>query len=203
MGIRSSMVYCVGLTGTVASGKSTVAELFSGLGITIINADTLARQLTAKNQPAYHKIIAHFGAKILDEEGELNRKRLRDIIFSNTEGRNWLEQLLHPLIRQRIKEQVSLCTSAYCMVEIPLLKDKKDYPYLNRILLVNAPIDMQIARLMQRDHCSKEHALAILSAQPHINQYLKNADDVLINDSGFKELKEAVSNLHLKYLKKY
>lgn len=119
------MVYCVGLTGGIASGKSLAAEVFSELGIDIVNADNISRALTLKGQDAYTQIVAHFGSKILNEHNELNRKALRAIIFSDPKERTWLEQLLHPLIRQKIKEQVELSTTPYCIVEIPLLIDKK------------------------------------------------------------------------------
>jgi dephospho-CoA kinase len=194
------MVYSVGLTGGIASGKSTAAELFSELGVQVINADKISRELTAKDQTALNRIVAHYGHEILTETGELNRRALRDIIFSNPKERIWLEQLLHPLIRQKIQEQVEACTTAYCIVEIPLLIDKKLYPYLNRILLVKAPIETQISRVVQRDQCSREQALAILAAQPDMNLRLQNADDVLVNDLRVDELKTAVHNLHQKYL---
>jgi dephospho-CoA kinase len=194
------MVYCVGLTGGIASGKSTAAELFSESGIQVINADKISRELTAKDQTALSKIVAHYGQEILMETGELNRRALRDIIFSDPQERIWLEKLLHPLIRQKIQEQIKACTTTYCVVEIPLLIDKKLYPYINRILLINAPIETQITRVMERDHCSREQALAILAVQPDINLRLQNADDVLINDLRMDELKIAVHDLHQKYL---
>lgn len=195
------MVYCVGLTGNLASGKSTAATFFSALGVQIINADQISRELTAKNHAAYHEIIQHFGSEIVDENGELNRKILRTIIFSDPNARKWLEQLLHPLIRQKIKEQVDLCTTAYCIVEIPLLIDKKTYPYINKILLIDAPQGQQISRVMQRDQCSRKQALAILASQPEMSLRLKNADDVFVNDSGIEALKTAITHLHHKYLR--
>lgn len=194
------MVYCVGLTGGIASGKSTVADLFAHLGVPIINADKISKELTKKNQTAYYEIIAHYGAVILDEDQEINRSVLRSIIFSNSAERKWLEHLLHPLIRQQIHQHVLACTAPYCMVEIPLLIDKKIYSYIQRILLVTTPIAIQIARVMARDQCSKEQALAILAAQPELSQRMENADDVLVNDKGLDELKDAVHHLHQQYM---
>ncbi|EHL29059.1 dephospho-CoA kinase [Legionella drancourtii] len=196
------MVYCVGLTGGIASGKSTVAELFSELGIQVIYADKISKALTAKDQEAYMQIVTHYGTEILTDDGTLNRRKLRSIIFSDAKERFWLEQLLHPLIRQKIKEQVDSSITPYCIVEIPLLIDKEKYPYINRILLVNAPIETQIARVIQRDQCTREQALAILAAQPGLNLRLKEADDVLMNNLGFNELKIAVNDLHHNYLQK-
>ncbi len=194
------MVYCVGLTGNIASGKSTVAKIFTQLGIDVINADAISKELTAKDQPAFVQIIHHYGKAVLNEDGELNRKQLRDIIFSDQHERTWLEQLLHPLIRQRIQERVENCCLPYCIVEIPLLINKNDYPYINRILLITASVETQIARVMQRDHCAREQALAILAVQPNIKTRMDNADDVLINNLSLEELRIAVTQLHHQYL---
>ncbi len=121
--------------------------------------------------------------------------------FSDPKEKMWLENLLHPLIRQYLAQQVALCTHNYCVIEIPLLVDKKPYPYLNRILLVTAPTEVQIARIMQRDSSTQEQAKAILVAQPSHAQRLKHADDLLNNDSGIIELSLAVKKLHEFYIK--
>jgi dephospho-CoA kinase len=194
------MTYCVALTGDIASGKSTVAQLFSQLGIEVIYADQISKILTHKDQPSYTKIIAHFGPGILNEDHELNRSKLRQIIFTNQMERRWIEELLHPLIRQELKKRVDLSTTAYCIVEIPLLVTKKAYPYINRVLLISAPVKTQIARIMQRDRCSKQEALAILTAQPHMKLRLEQADDVFINNIGLDKLTKAVQDLNQKYL---
>lgn len=194
------MVYCVGLTGDIASGKTTVAELFSKLGIEVIYADKISRELTQKSRSAYTKIVEHYGHKILKQDEELNRNKLREIIFSTPKERNWLEQLLHPLIRQEIKKRVDASITPYCMVEIPLLITKQTYPYINRTLLVCAPTETQISRLMQRDQCNKQQAQAILSTQPDINIRLENADDIIVNDMEMVELIKTVNDLHYKYL---
>lgn len=194
------MVYCVGLTGNIASGKTTVAKLFADLGVEVINADLISRELSAPNELAYKHILEHFGSNLILENKELDRRALRAIIFSDSNARLWLENLLHPLIRTRLEERVRQCKSSYCIVEIPLLIDKKHYPYLNRILLVTAPEELQIERVIARDHSTKEQAIAVLAAQPDIKQRLKNADDVITNDQGLKQLKTAVNDLHQKYL---
>lgn len=196
------MVYCVGLTGGIASGKSTAAEMFATLGIQVINADNISRALTLKGQDAYAQIVARYGIEILNEHNELNRKALRAIIFSDSSERTWLEQLLHPLIRQKIKEQVNSTTTSYCIVEIPLLIDKETYPYINRVLLIQAPTHLQIERLMQRDNCNQAQALSILAAQPDASLRLKNANDIVVNDAGARELKAAITALHHQYLLK-
>lgn len=194
------MVYCVGLTGDIASGKTTVAKLFSQLGIEVIHADQISRELTKKDQPAYNEIIKHYGGEVIYEDKEINRNKLRNIIFSNKEERAWLEALLHPLIRQEIKNRVNASITPYCIVEIPLLITKQNYPYINRVLLVNASKEVQIERIQKRDHCTREQALAILLAQPHLNQRLENADDVIINNNHLEELEKLVNHLDQKYL---
>lgn len=194
------MVYAVGLTGNIASGKTTAAKIFSSFGVAIINADQVSRELTAKNTVAYKKIVDHYGPDIVLAEGELNRKRLRDIIFSEPNERMWLENLLHPLIRQELEDRVKLCSTPYCVIEIPLLLNKENYPYLNKILVITAPQNIQISRVMERDQCSEEQAVAILSAQPDISLRIKNADDVINNNSGLDALKHKLEQLHFKYL---
>ncbi|HHT0591707.1 TPA: dephospho-CoA kinase [Legionella anisa] len=195
------MVYCVGLTGDIASGKTTVAELFSELGVEVIHADKISREITKKNKAAYRRVVAHYGIKILKEDGELDRSKLREIIFSNHEERDWLERLLHPPIRNEIKKRVDASTTPYCMIEIPLLITKQAYPYINQILLVCAPMELQISRLMQRDQCTKEQAKAIISIQPNTHQRLENADDVIVNNMDIIELARRVKDLHYKYLR--
>jgi dephospho-CoA kinase len=194
------MVYCVGLTGNLASGKTTAAELFADLGIDVINADIISRELTEKNTPAYQSIARHFGPEILLADGAINRKSLREHIFTDANQRKWLEDLLHPLIRQAIEQNISHCKSVYCVIEIPLLLDTTYYPYLNRVLLIDAPQEVQIARVQERDKCSRDHALAILLAQPDINLRLKFADDVLNNDGDLHQLRHKIQALHQQYL---
>lgn len=193
------MGYCVGLTGNIASGKTTVSELFSKLGIDVVHADVIAKALTQKKLPAYDAIVAHYGPHILQHDEELNRTKMREIIFFNHEERKWLEHLLHPLIRKELKIRIDASTTPYCIVEIPLLVTKKAFPYINSILLVQAPTEIQLFRIMKRDRCSKEQALAILSTQPDASVRLKNADDVLSNHLGLEELEKAVNRLHHKY----
>lgn len=195
------MVYCVGLTGGIATGKSSVADLFSSLGVDVFHADAVSRDLTSNNQSVINQIIEHFGKDIRTANGELDRRRLRDIIFSDASERNWLECLLHPLIRNKLKELVYNSKTPYCVVEIPLLIDKVAYPYFNKILVVSSYPETQIARVIARDHCTREEAVAILNAQPSMSLRLEHADEVLINDSGVDELKRSVEQLHYKFLR--
>ncbi|HRD68528.1 MAG TPA: dephospho-CoA kinase [Legionella sp.] len=194
------MIYCVGLTGNIASGKSTVAQIFTDLGIDVINADHIAKELTVKNSQALKEIVTHFGIGVLNDEGQLNRRVLRELIFNNSLERLWLENLLHPLIRAQIHQKIKLCVSPYCVIEIPLLTDRDHYPYFNRVLLITASLATQIKRVMLRDQCSATHANAILMSQPELKERFKLADDVVINDGDIADLKDEIDSLHEKYL---
>lgn len=193
-------MYCVGLTGNIASGKSTVSACFAELGIPTINADSIARELTQPGQPALTQIKQRFDANIITVNGELNRKWLRQIIFTNEAQRQWLDELLHPLIRTAIQIKVKELTSDYCLIEIPLLKDKADYAYLNRVLVVLANEETQIQRIIARDHCDKNQALAIIATQPNEMSRKNIADDIIFNNSSRQELSKTVKQLHKKYL---
>lgn len=194
------MVFCVGLTGNIASGKSTVAVLFTQLGIDVFNADHIAKQLTSKGFEAYDEIVAHFGTTVLDDSQQLNRIKLREIIFADPLERQWLEQLLHPKIRQQLAVQVAATSSPYCIAEIPLLTDKTYYSYIDRILLITSSIDLQIERLTARDQCTVEQAKAILTIQPSIEERLALADDVLENTGDLIKLEQRVQALNKQYI---
>lgn len=194
------MVYCVGLTGTMGSGKSTVAQLFSKKGVVIISADNIAKKLTLYSKPAYTAIVSHFGSKVVLPSLELNRTLLRTILIKNAKERKWLEELLHPLIQLEIQDEINACNSAYCIIEIPLLFKKEDFPYLHRIVSVKSPKNLTLARIMQRDNCSYEEALALLSLQEKKVQE-SIVDDWIINDKNLKDLEVSVELLHQSYLK--
>lgn len=194
------MVFCVGLTGNIASGKTAVAHIFKDFGVDVFSADSVAKDLTAAGMFPHQQIVARYGNDILYPNGEIARRKLREIIFSDEQERIWLEQLLHPLIREHLYRQIVSSKTPYALVEIPLLKDKSLYPYLSRILLVTASPESQISRVMARDHCSVEHARAILSTQPSLEQRLFLADDVVKNDSDWSELHVKISELHHHYL---
>lgn len=194
-------MYCVAITGSIASGKSTVAARFKTLGVDVIKADDVAKHLTTTDKPAFNQIVKHFGRSILDKNGDLNRPRLRELIIAESCERSWLENLLHPLIRTEIINQVNQSTTPYCVIEIPLLRSKRDYPYLNRILLVSlASEEEQCLRLIKRDKHTPDEALALLKTQPTHQEYLAIADDQLINDGTLTELYEKVDVLHKFYL---
>ncbi|MBA4696005.1 MAG: dephospho-CoA kinase [Legionella sp.] len=197
-------MYVVGLTGNIGTGKSTVANMFKEHGAAVLSADTIAREVTRPSEPAWQEIINHFGNEIVCASGEINRSALREIIFQRPTERTWLEALLHPLIRSRILEVLALQSVnqkiTYSVVEIPLLLKREDYPYLNRVLLIVAPEQQKISRLMKRDGHSEAEALAILATQPKETLQRTFADDILNNDGDHIELGKQVSLLHIKYL---
>lgn len=193
-------MFCVGIAGNIGSGKSKACEHFKQLGIGVISADAISRELTAINTPALKEIIDYFGQSIIDQHGELNRKALRDRVFSNHTMRAWLENLLHPLIRTTIQQRIHHSTSPYCVIEIPLLKNKQHYPYLNRILVITANQDSRIKRVMQRDNCDWHAAMAIIGTQPFEEAILPLADDIIINNGSIDDLNQSINQLHADYL---
>ena len=194
-------IYCIGLTGSIASGKSTVAAYFTQLGIDVISADDIARELVNRDQPALQQIIRHFGKSVLTKDGNLNRHHLRELIVNNAKDRLWLERLLHPRIREKIQQRIHQCKSPYCIIEIPLLIDKSDYPYLNRVILVLAEHEQQVTRIMARDHCSREQALAMLATTRADEDKRRGiADDVVVNDGALNTMKTQINTLHTQYL---
>ncbi|MCW5584393.1 MAG: dephospho-CoA kinase, partial [Gammaproteobacteria bacterium] len=155
----------IGLTGGIGSGKSTVANLFAEQGVPVIDADVIAREITAPNKPAFSSIVKHFGQSILNPDGTLDRTKLRQIIFHNPKQRLWLEKLLHPQIRNEMQQQIAKMTAPYCIAVIPLLLEVEFFSFINRILVVDAPESAQIRRVMLRDHMSQPDIEAILKTQ--------------------------------------
>jgi len=191
----------IGLTGGIGSGKSTVASFFEAKGITILDADLVARELTNPNKPALTKIIAHFGNDAANADGSLNRTHLRSIIFSDNKQRVWLEQLLHPLIREQMQAQLKQVTSPYCIAVIPLLLEVEFYSFINRILVIDAPPSEQVKRVMTRDNAAQSDVEAILKSQATREQRRAKAHDVINNDCNIEQLKQQVNRLHQEYLK--
>ncbi len=191
----------IGLTGGIASGKSTVAQLFAELGAGIIDADQIARDVVALGTPALAQIIQHFSQDVLSADGTLNRQILRQHIFEHPTQRLWLEGLLHPLIRKQMTQQAKRLKTPYGIMIIPLLKNHEDYPILKRVIVVDTPETLQLERLQQRDHSSLTQAQAMLAAQLSRTERLKLADDVIKNNGDITVLKTQVNILHQRYLK--
>ena len=193
------MTLKIGLTGGIASGKSTVGHYFKELGIPVLNADHIAHSLTTKEGNGYQPIVDHFGPSILTDTQEINRKLLRQTIFNQPQEKQWLENLLHPLIRATLKEMISQITAPYCIIEIPLLTESKAIDFIDRILVVDCPEAVQIERLIKRDATSQEEALRLLETQNSREKRLERADDVLENTGDLIQLKNRVQELNRHY----
>lgn len=193
-------MYVVGLTGGIGSGKSTVAKLFTALGIDVIDADQLSRDVVNPGSEALLKISQHFGSEILTEDGLLNRKALREIVFAKESERLWLEALLHPLIAEQIRIGILDAGSSYCILESPLLLETTQQELVNRILVVDVSESTQLERSLSRDGSSEETIRAIIESQMPRKYRLKYADDVLANEDSAESLQTQVELLHHKYL---
>ncbi|WP_368542202.1 dephospho-CoA kinase [Enterobacter soli] len=194
------MGYIVALTGGIGSGKSTVADAFSRLGISVIDADIIARQVVEPNTPALKAIAAHFGSAILNEDGTLNRRQLRECIFSDSSEKVWLNALLHPIIHQETQRQMAEARSPYVLWVVPLLVENQLQKKADRVLVIDVSPETQIARTMARDHVSRTHAEQILAAQATREARLAVADDVIDNNGAPDAIASDVARLHEQYL---
>jgi dephospho-CoA kinase len=191
----------IGLTGGIASGKTTVAQRFVELGIPVIDADEAARAVVAPGQPGLAEVVANFGSNVLTANGELDRRTLRDVVFSDASQRSKLEAILHPLILNHMEQQASTAAGPYLIMAIPLLVEGGDPDQVDRILVVDVDEDTQLQRLMARDSSTIEQARAILAAQASRATRLKAADDVIVNSGSVSELRHAVDQMHQRYLR--
>jgi len=193
-------LYTIGLTGGIGSGKSAVAHLFRRLGVSVIDADQSARRVVARGMPALQRIAEHFGSDILLADGELDRRQLRQLVFSNPDDRRWLEQLTHPLIRQDIEMQISAATGPYVILESPLLLETSQHQDVQRVLVVDVPESLQIARACRRDDTSEAQIRAIIDSQISRRKRLARADDVIDNSGSLESLSKQVTALHRFYV---
>lgn len=191
----------IGLTGGIGSGKTTATDYFAHKGIIIVDADIASRIVVEPGKPALGKIKQHFGPEIInDKDGTLNRAVLRKVVFNNPQELHWLEQLLHPLIREEIKQQLNHSKSDYTILVSPILFESGQNTFTQRALVIDAPEDLQIKRTALRDHTDETSVKAIMKAQTAREQRLKNADDIIVNDSHLENLYTQLDLLHLKYL---
>lgn len=194
--------YRVGLTGGIASGKTAVATRFAALGVPVVDADVAAREVVEPGQPALARIVERFGQDMLDRSGRLDRARLRTKVFNDPVARQALEAILHPPIRQALRTAAEAAAAPYVIVAIPLLAEgggRQAYPWLDRILVVDAPLESQRSRLTARDGIDAALADRMLAAQAERGQRLAIADDVLVNDGGLGELDAHVAALDRRY----
>jgi len=190
----------IGLTGGIASGKSTVAKLFAELGTTVIDTDVIAREVVAPGQPALNEIVAHFGDAVIDDDGLLDRPAMRQLIFSNDAARKQLEAIIHPRIRQETVRQSSDAGGSYQLIVVPLLTESPLQSYVDRILVVDCDENVQIERLLARNTDSEKQARRILAAQASRADRLAIADDVIRNDGNIADMRRQVEALHEDYL---
>lgn len=197
------MPFCVAISGGIASGKSTVCEHLQQAGITVVDADVVARELVAPSQPALLEIAEQLGAHFIQPNGQLDRVALRAHIFSEPNAKRQLEHILHPRIQAELLRQSQQAQSAYVAVAIPLLSPQgrnNAYQWLNRVLIVDAPEALQIARITARDGSNPDLAKAMIAAQLSFAERLPMADDVIINDADLVQLQIWAGRLHEKYL---
>ncbi|MEZ8492699.1 dephospho-CoA kinase [Vibrio splendidus] len=195
------MAIIIGLSGGIASGKTTVANLFNEhFNIDIVDADIVAREVVAVGSDGLKQITDHFGEAILLEDGALNRSKLRELIFSDPTEKQWLNDLLHPMIRNKIDSDLSKVTSPYGLLVAPLLVENQMQSMADRVLIVDVPTEVQIKRTMSRDNVSREQVASILKSQASREQRLAVADDVIKNHTKNQELLPQITDLHQKYL---
>lgn len=197
--------FIVGLTGGIGSGKTTVANMFAELGINLIDADVIARGMVAAKSPTLAKIAAHFGEHFLLADGSLNRAKLRIKIFTDSnegrESKRWLDNLLHPLIRQQLIQELKSATSHYCILIAPLLIENNLTEIVDRNLIIDIDEQTQITRTMNRDNNSRTLVENILNHQISRQQRLSVADDIIDNNSvDLSKTLQQVTSLHHKYL---
>jgi dephospho-CoA kinase len=190
----------VGLTGGIASGKSTVEERFRELGVPVVNADDSSRIVTARGRPGLLAVAAVFGDSVLTADGELDRRSLRSIIFKDPARRKELEAILHPLIREDMERRAAAAPGPYVVLSIPLLIEGGTRDRVDRILVVDTDPELQLERLVIRDAVTHEEASAVLAAQASRAERLAAADDVLVNSATVPELRQSVERLHRRYL---
>ena len=193
--------YVVGLTGGIGSGKSTVADVFAQFGVTLVDADLLGREVVAPGSAALARIAEHFGGSIIMADGSLHRQALRGIVFSDALEKDWLENLLHPLIAELMKSRISSCSSPYCLLVSPLLLETGQRQLTARILVVDVSKATQLTRTLQRDRGDPNTINAIIASQIDRQQRLQKADDILDNEAGLDQLNVGIHQLHQKYLR--
>ena len=191
--------FVIGITGGIGSGKTAVTDRFQARGITIADADVASREVVQPGMPALEAIAEHFGPEVIQADGTMDRAAIRKIVFAEPDERKWLESVTVPAIMNNLREVLNRSTSPYSL--LMLSSGTGQSPLVQRSLVVDAPPELQISRVMARDANDEEQIRAIMSAQPSRETRLEYADDVIINDGSFERLDEVVQVLHEKYLK--
>ena len=195
------MTFVVGLTGGIGCGKSSTSQFFSDLGIDVIDTDVIARQLTQPNGSAISLIQNTFGSSIIAADGTLDRNKMRDLVFANSELRHKLEQILHPLILKAVIRRIKQSQAPYVIVVIPLLFETNDYNHLiQHILVIDCDEQQQLLRTMERSNLSEQKVRSIMATQVTRETRIQKADDVILNNQDIEYLKAQILLLHHKYL---
>lgn len=195
------MPLVIGLTGGIGSGKTSAAKFFTSVGVDVIDTDKIARKLTQSQGSAIPSIQKSFGKNFITVNGALDRKKMRDLIFSNDASRRLLEAILHPLIRTETVRLTALASSPYIVIVIPLLFETGDYrEKITRILVVDCNEENQVARAIIRSGLNEQEVHAIMATQISRQERLEQADDVIVNDMDIFHLQKQVEILHQKYL---
>ena len=200
MSTSAARVFRVGLTGGIASGKSTAAKFFGALGVPILDSDQVARDVVEPGQPPLERLVERFGPTILTPDGHLDRPALRNIVFSDPKARADLEALTHPAIGAAMEARSAAAGGPYQILVIPLLVEKNLSSHVDRVLVVDCDEELQIRRLRDRDGSTPEEVQAILKAQAPRAARLKAADDVITNDADMSAVRDQVAALHARYL---
>ncbi len=185
----------VGLTGGIASGKTAASRCFEKLGVPVIDADVIAREVVEPGSRALEEIVEQFGREVLDDTGRLDRSKLRQLVFGDPERRRVLEQLLHPEIRRRMQQMIADCHDDYVVLAIPLLLEAGQTSLVDRVLVIDAPESVQLARAVERDGSSEKMIKDIMAAQLPRKQRLARADDIIENSGSIQDLCERVGKL--------
>lgn len=192
--------FIVGLTGGIGSGKTVASQWFEQQGITVVDADVIAREVVQAGQPALQQIHDVFGAWVLLENGELNRRALREYIFEHPQAKQQLENITHPIIRAEIQRQLQTATSPYVILVSPLLFETQQTHLTQRNLLIDTPETLQLHRASQRDQHAASHIQNIIAAQMPRDQKQALADDIVVNDGALSDLYAQLTPLHQQYL---
>ena len=190
----------VGLTGSIGSGKSTVKKYFDEFNVPTVDADEISHRITRPGQPAFNEVVDLFGKESLDKSGYLNRQRLRELIFSIPAMKKKLETIIHPRVREEIQAFIQQVDYPYCVICIPLLLETNAQNAVDRILVIDAPQELQVERVTRRDKTSENLARSIIKAQISRTERLRAAHDIIVNDGSISDLKIQVGNLHDKYI---
>lgn len=193
--------FVVAVSGGVASGKTAVSDAFAAHGIACYDADLAARDVVGRGTPALAEIVARFGTPVLQADGTLDRGAMRRLVFDDAHARRALEAIVHPRVRERLREQIAADRGAYCLLAIPLLAETwPAYAWVDRVLIVDVAPDIQLARLQRRDAIERELATKMIAAQATREQRLAIATDVVDNSGTLLQLEAAVAALHAKFL---